>query len=174
MRRHRIAAARRGGQEGFVLALGLLILAALALIGSAALSTSSFQKDLSNNSRAAHQTYYAASLALSEALWQMSFDKPEDRDLQYLTGHYSEGSWRRPGVCGPATRTECVNFTVEVALRSVGNPPAGFGLGQIKTYYYEVVATAWSSFSGNRKVLSVYVAKPYPINYGSGGSGGGS
>lgn len=64
------------GQRGFILALGLLMIAALALIGTMALSTTTFQKELADNARAGQQMYFLANAALSRGLEHMMVEFP--------------------------------------------------------------------------------------------------
>lgn len=66
----------RKGEEGFILALGLLMIVVLALIGTAALSSSTFQKEMSDNARGNSELYYATNIALSRSMEQMMAEFP--------------------------------------------------------------------------------------------------
>ena len=66
----------RAGQQGFILALGLLMIVVLALIGTAALSTSTFQKEMSDNVRSNQELYYVSNVALSRSMEQMMAEFP--------------------------------------------------------------------------------------------------
>ncbi len=191
-------APRGSGEEGFILALGLLLLAALALIGTAALSNSSFQKDLTGNVRQNQEVYYGATVGLGEALEKLSYLKPR---LNAMTVRNTEGAFsgepylvgsydRRTGVllgtegCRWDDRAclcpddvegnmNTISFYVEVVLKNVGNAPPRWGIDQYRTWYWQVTSTATGCRYGNQSQVSVYVAAVYPLEYGSGGSGGG-
>jgi len=185
------------GSRGFILALGLLLMAALALIGTAALTTASFQNDLANNVRSSHEVYYASSVGLGQALEKMTYLRPPGNEITisnnqvYVVGwmHESSGDYTaldesrcvpdasgklNGAVCScPYAAQDCVLYYVEVVFKKQGSPPAGWDLNVYNTLYYQLVSSA-VGYNGSSKRVGVFVGTVLPKQYGTGGSGGGS
>lgn len=173
---------RTRGERGFILALGLLMLAALALIGTMALSTASFQNDQANSARQNQQLYYAATMGLSQAMQQMIRVKPVRNTMTRSAGEpYDVGAIDGDGNVIPGNNTcaagdhacicktvlpytKCIDYYVDVELKNYGNAPPRWGIGKYFTYYYKVTATA-SGFQGATSSVSLYLAAVYPPNY---------
>jgi hypothetical protein len=180
-----MSSVRRGSrrQGGFILALGLLLLAALALIGTMALSTASFQSDLSNNARLNQEVYYAATVGLSTALDNMIKVKPPRNGMTlasndvYMVGGFDKkatsplpttfsiaGCQAADHLCTCGTNPNCFDYYVEVELKNWGNAPTRWSIGKYFTWYYKVTSTATGA-QGNSARASVYVAAVYKNPY---------
>lgn len=95
LRRRQVA-----GQRGFILALGLLMIAALALIGTMALSTTTFQKELADNARAGQQMYFLANAALSRGLEHMMVEFPTRYNTPVDAGAAAPPTYPQPYMYG--------------------------------------------------------------------------
>ncbi len=164
-------------QQGFILALGLLLLAALALIGTAALSSAAFQNDMANNIRENQEVYYVATVGLSYGVEQMLREFPgnirtRDTGNPLLIGAFNRKTGQMVPVpagcnagdhgciCASLPRQDCYDFYVETVLKKCGHAQ-GSSLEKFVTLFYRMRATA-TGFHGNSATVHMDVAGTYP------------
>lgn len=171
-----------------MLALGILLMATMALIGSAALSTSTFQRDLTDNARFSHELYYVANSGLSRAMEQLSLEFPrtinvayQTRDTTtpqaYVTGGFDRTTgalWVTPGclpgtdartcACpvGAAANRACIAWQVFLYQVNMGNAPSGNSVDKYMAYYWKLTAIS-TAFSGAGSQASLFTASVHRI-----------
>lgn len=175
-------------QGGFMLALGILLMATMALIGTAALSTSTFQRDLTDNARYSHELYYVANAGLSRAMQQLTTEFPrsinvayQTRDTStpqaYVTGGFDRitgALWLTPG-CLPgtdartcacptaaATNRSCIAWQVFLYQVNMGNAPSGNSVGKYMAYYWKLTSVS-SAFNGAGGQASLFTASVHRV-----------
>ncbi len=176
-RRIHTVPAGKGRESGFILALGLLLLAALALIGTAALSSASFQNDMANNIRENQEAYYVSTVGLAYGVEAMlkefpgnvrtreagnplliaAFDRKTGKMLPVPSG-CTAGD--HACICAPFPAQNCYDFYVELVLRKCGHAQ-GSSLDKFVTLFYRLSATA-TGFHGNSATVRMDLAGTYP------------
>ncbi len=177
MHRTKTTAAHHHREAGFVLALGLLLLATLALIGTAALSSASFQSDMANNIRENQEAYYVSTVGLAYGVERMLQEFPGNVRTRASGNPLLIAAFdRKTGqmvpvpagcaagdhgcICASLGRQDCYDFYVEVVLKKCGHAQ-GSSLDKFVTLFYRMSTTA-TGFHGNSSTVRMDVAGTYP------------
>lgn len=167
----------RSEEKGFILAIGLMVLAAMAILGVSALNSASFQSDVANNLREGQETYYAATVGLSRGLEQLlreypGIERTKENGNPYMaavldrsTGTIYEtpqecAAGDHACACATLSDLDCFDFYIEARLLKCSHATLS-SADKYVSLHYRVTAVA-GGFHGNHSSVAVDVAGTYP------------